>query len=56
MQNLPAGTYYAVAVDYLPTGEWGDPEVLDRFKGEARQFNLAEGATENLDLKLTREY
>jgi hypothetical protein len=56
VQNLPAGTYYAVAVDYLPTGEWGDPEILDRLKGKGRRFNLAEGATENLDLKLTREY
>ena len=56
VQNLPAGAYYAVAVDYLPTGEWGDPEILDRLKGKARRFTLAEGATENLDLKLTREY
>jgi hypothetical protein len=56
VQNLPAGTYYAVAVDYLPTGEWGDPEILDRLKGKGRRFNLAEGATETLDLKLTREY
>jgi hypothetical protein len=56
VQNLPAGTYYAVAVDYLPTGEWGDPEVLDRLKVKGRRFSLAEGATENLDLKLTREY
>jgi hypothetical protein len=56
VQNLPAGAYYAVAVDYLPTGEWSDPEILDRLKAKARRFTLGEGATETLDLKLTREY
>ncbi len=54
VQNLPAGNYLAIAVDYLPQGEWGDPELLDRLKSKAKRFTLGDGATETLDLKLTR--
>jgi hypothetical protein len=54
--NLPAGNYLAVAVDYLPQGEWGDPEVLERLKSKAKRFTLADGATQTLDLKLTGDY
>jgi Carboxypeptidase regulatory-like domain len=56
VQNLPAGSYLAVAVDYVPQGEWGDPELLDRLKSKGKRFSLGEGATETLDLKLTKEY
>ena len=45
VQNLPAGSYLAVAVDYIPQGEWGDPELLDRLKGKAKRFTLGDGAT-----------
>jgi hypothetical protein len=56
VQNLPAGNYLAVAVDYLPQGEWGDPELLDRLKSKATRFTLGDGATQTLDLKLTGDY
>jgi hypothetical protein len=56
MLNLPPGSYYAVAVDYLPQGEWGDPEILDRLKSRATRFSLDEGGTQSLDLKLTGQY
>jgi hypothetical protein len=56
VQNLPAGAYLAIAVEYLPQGEWGDPELLDRLKSKGKRFTLGDGATETLDLKLTREY
>jgi hypothetical protein len=54
--NLPAGNYYAAAVEYVPTGEWADPEVLDRLKSHAKRFTLDEGASQTLDLKLTAKY
>jgi len=54
--NLPAGEYYAVAVDYVPQGEWGDPELLDRLKSKTKAFTLGEGATHTLDLKLVTNY
>jgi hypothetical protein len=54
--NMPPGNYYAVAVDYIPTGEWGDPELLDRLKSHAKRFTLDEGGTPTLDLKVTTKY
>ena len=52
-QNLPAGEYYAVAVEYVPMGEWGDPELLDRLRSKAKRFTLSDGASQTLDLRLT---
>jgi hypothetical protein len=56
LQNMPAGNYFAIAVDYLPQGEWGDPELLERLKAKAKRFSLDDGATYALDLKLTSDY
>jgi hypothetical protein len=56
VRNMPPGSYYAVAVDYVEQGGWGDPELLERLKLRARRFTLAEGATETLDLKLVEQY
>jgi hypothetical protein len=50
---LPAGDYYAVAVDYIEQGAWGDPELLDRLKVKAKRFSLGEGETKTLDLDLS---
>ena len=56
VQNLPAGTYLTIAVDYVPQGEWGDPELLERLKSKAKRFTLGDGETQSLDLKLTTDY
>jgi hypothetical protein len=53
IRNMPAGSYYAIAVDYIPQGEWGDPETLDRLKTKATHFTLTEGESKTLDLKLS---
>ena len=55
-QNLPAGSYHAVAVDYIPQGEWGDPDLLARLKGKGRRFTLDEGGNDVLDLKLVASF
>jgi hypothetical protein len=52
VKNLPAGGYYAIAVEYLAQGEWNDPEVLERLKTNATKFSLGEGETKVLELKL----
>ena len=52
VKGLPAGGYYAVAVEYLAQGEWNDPEVLERLKANATKFSLAEGETKILELRL----
>jgi protocatechuate 3,4-dioxygenase beta subunit len=52
VKHLPAGTYYVIALDYIPQGDWNDPEVLERLKGKATRLTLTEGGVENLNLKL----
>ena len=51
-RNLPAGDYYAIAVDYIEQGAWGDPELLERLKAKAKRFTLGAGETKMLDLDL----
>ena len=52
IQNLPAGGYLAIAVDYLAQGEWNDPDVLERLKPKATSFSLDDGETKTLALTL----
>lgn len=53
VKNLPAGSYYAVAVDYIAQGDWNDPDVLERLKARATRFSLSDGEVQTLDLKLS---
>jgi protocatechuate 3,4-dioxygenase beta subunit len=52
IKNLPAGDYYAIAIDYLAQGEWNDPDVLERLKPRATSFSINEGETKTLNLTL----
>jgi hypothetical protein len=51
--NLPPGSYYAIAVDYVAQGEWSDPDWLTRASKKATRFTLDEGGAKTLDLKLS---
>lgn len=52
-RSLPPGDrYLAVAVDYLEQGEFQDPAFLERMRGRATAFSLAEGENKNVDLTL----
>ena len=50
--TLPAGSYYAIAVDYVEPGESNDPDFLERVRTKATTFSLNDGETKTLDLKL----
>jgi hypothetical protein len=50
---LPAGSYYAIALDYIEVGDATDPEVLDRLRDKATSFSLGDAEKKTLDLKLT---
>jgi Carboxypeptidase regulatory-like domain len=51
--GLPAGAYYAIALDYIdPADDTSDPEFLDRLRDRAAGFSLSDGETKMLDLKL----
>ena len=51
--NLPPGAYHAIALEYVPSGEWTDPEWLARAAKKATRVTLDEGASKSLDLKLS---
>jgi hypothetical protein len=52
VSELPPGAYFAIAVEYVPQGEWRDPAWLERASKNATRFSLDEGATRTLSLKL----
>ena len=52
VRNLPAGDYYAIALDYVEQGAGTDPEFLDRIKDRATEFSINDGETKTLSLKL----
>ena len=50
--GLPAGEYFAYAVDFIEPGQERDPEFLDRIQPLATRFTLGEGDARVLNLKL----
>jgi hypothetical protein len=52
VNDLPAGSYMAVAVEYVAQGEWNDPEWLARVAKNATKVKVDEGSTKTLELKL----
>jgi hypothetical protein len=52
IRNMPAGSYYVIALDYVEAGAWTDPELLERLKTRAKRLTLGDGQTETMDLKL----
>ena len=53
IRGLPPGDYRAIAVEYLPEGDWNDPEVLGSFRDRAVRLALAEGERRTVSLRLT---
>jgi hypothetical protein len=52
VRSLPAGEYYAVALEYVETGAWTDPDFLESVERDAVGFSLNKNETRTLDLKL----
>jgi Carboxypeptidase regulatory-like domain len=50
--DLPAGSFLAIAVEYVAQDEWRDPVWLERAAKTATPFILDEGATKTLALKI----
>jgi len=52
--GLPAGAYYAIALEYIdPADDTSDPDFLDRLRDKAGTVSLGDGETRAIDLKLT---
>jgi hypothetical protein len=56
VKNLPAGRYLAIALNYLEDGEQTNPDTLERLRGSATAFELADGDQKALALKLVTTY
>ena len=54
LRNLPAGSYYIVAVEYIEQGTWGDPQTLERLKASATTLSIDEGEKKTMDLKISQ--
>jgi hypothetical protein len=51
LRSLPPGSYYVVAVESMPE-EWGNPELFEQLKVDAKRATLNEGEHQTLDLRL----
>jgi len=48
--QVPPGEYLAIAVDSIERGEWTDPDFLERVRGRAVPFSLADGEHKTVPL------
>jgi hypothetical protein len=51
--RLPPGHYLAAALEYVEEGQDGDPEFLESLRAWATPFELRDGETKTLALKVT---
>jgi hypothetical protein len=54
LTGLPAGDYFAAAVETLDQGSQFDPAVREQLKTRAKTFTLTDGQTLKLDLELVQ--
>jgi carboxypeptidase family protein len=53
VSGLPPGDYYTIALDYVDSTDWTDPEYLERVRSKATSVSINEGETKSVDLKMT---
>jgi hypothetical protein len=53
VKALPAGEYYAAALDFVDPGEASDPEFLDRLTAGAVSLTVVDGESRILNLKIS---
>ena len=54
IKGLPAGKYLIVALDYVPDGQWYDPEFLADLRPRAQRLSLAESESKRIDLTVQK--
>jgi len=50
--GLPPGDYYIVALDYVDTDQWTEPDYLERVRARATSVTIGEGETKSVDLRI----
>jgi carboxypeptidase family protein len=53
VNGLPPGEYRVIALDYLDSNEWNDPQFLEGIRSKATTFSVNEGETKSVDLRIT---
>jgi hypothetical protein len=53
ISGLPAGSYLAVALEFIEPGEKSNPEFLERLKGVATSVRLSDAEKKSMTLKLS---
>jgi protocatechuate 3,4-dioxygenase beta subunit len=51
--GLPPGEYRVIALDYVDSNEWNDPDFLERVRSKTSAFSINEGETKSVDLRIT---
>jgi hypothetical protein len=54
VKSLPPGHYLAVALDYIEDGQQMDPEFLESIRAYATPFDVGDGDTKALSLRMVR--
>jgi len=54
VRGLPAGEFYAIALEWADVNTSADPEFLEPLAADATPFALTDGETRSLDLRLIR--
>jgi hypothetical protein len=54
--GLPAGEYFAIALEGVDPNEATSPEFLERASSRATRFTLGEAEIRSVDLKLTTDF
>src|SRR5262252_1594819 len=53
VNGLPPGEYHVIALDYVDSTEWSDPEFLDGVRSKAASVTIGEGEVKSVDLRIT---
>jgi len=51
---LPAGDYYAAAVDSVESGQWTDPEFLQALRSRATMFSVNDGESKAINVRIVQ--
>jgi len=54
IKSLPPETYLAIALDYIPDGEWNNPEFLEEVREKATKVLVAEGEVKGVGLRIVK--
>ncbi|HJZ70224.1 MAG TPA: carboxypeptidase-like regulatory domain-containing protein [Vicinamibacterales bacterium] len=52
VNGLPPGEYHVIALDYVDSTEWSDPEFLDLVRAKASSIRIGEGEAKSIDLRI----